>query len=68
MDPEIAFVMSGYLNLTQAQRSDFVDYLNSYNRGNQAERDGITRESVRKSVRKLDVGPVGSGVCPCCHR
>ena len=68
MDQEVALVLNGYLSLTQVQRSDFIDYLNSYNQGGQDERDRITRESTYRGVRKVDVGPITTGICPCCHR
>lgn len=59
MSREVALVMNGYLNLTAAQRSEFIAYLNSYNQGGQAERDRI---------QKVDVGPITTGLCPCCQR
>lgn len=68
MDRDVALLIQGFLTLTPAQRSDFIGYVNSYNRGTQAERDSITNESIQKGARRVDVGPVTSGVCPCCHR
>ncbi len=66
MDREVALVIRGYINLTPAQRSEFVDYINQYNQGTQTDRDGITRESVHKGAQRMDIGPVGGGICPCC--
>ena len=68
MDQEVALVMSGFLSLTQAQQSDFIGYVNSYNRGSQAERDRIIRESDLRGIRKIQVGPISTGICPCCRR
>jgi hypothetical protein len=68
MDREVALVIRGYINLTSAHRSEFVDYINQYNKGTQTDKDSITRESVYKGAQRMDVGPVGSGICPCCGK
>jgi hypothetical protein len=68
MDREVALVVRGFLRLTSAQRSEFVDYVNAYNQGTAADQDRITRESVLKSAQRMDVGPTSSGFCPCCGK
>lgn len=67
MERSVALVVNGYLNLSNAQRAEFVNQINEFLEGGSASRDRITKEAINKSQR-MDVGPIGSGGCPCCGR
>jgi hypothetical protein len=66
VDKDVARVLNGYANLTLAQRSDFIDVIKQYNRGNEYTRDSLVKEAYR-NVQKMDLGPTGGG-CPCCGK
>jgi hypothetical protein len=68
MDLDVAQVVNGYVSLTVEQQSEFARYVNEFNQGTSANRESIVRESISKSARRMDVGPVGSVRCLCCGR
>lgn len=56
MDRKVAAAFRAYLNLDNAQRSEFVSTLNEYNQGTLEH-----KSSLRASAIKVDVGPLSSG-------
>ena len=66
MDNETKMVLRGFLNLDSKQRSEFIDALNRYQRG-----DAKIRETIIKETKALDTGPSAFSapdVCGCCMR
>jgi len=60
-----------YDQLGASQQSEAIRLINDYERntGNYYEKRRIVRESAqRNSVKKMDLGPAGSGPCPLCGR
>jgi len=68
MEPEVADLIRLYLSLTPAHQAAAVRSINEYIQGGQYTRDRIANESISKSARRMDVGPVGRGRCPACGK
>lgn len=60
-----AFVIQGYIGLTEDEKAEFVREVNSYIKGSPETRSYVSKESKR--VINIDMGPVG-GACPYCGR
>ncbi|WP_042427962.1 hypothetical protein [Streptacidiphilus anmyonensis] len=67
MDSKVAGVLRGYINLTPAQRREFIDALNQYNQGTPVTQERLVNEANRQWITKVDLGPT-SQVCGCCGR
>ena len=62
---EVLLVLNGYKNLTAADRIQFIEQLNKYNK---AERSDKIVMEANFSKAASSTGPVGHGTCTCCGR
>lgn len=67
MSHDTDLVMHGFVHLSQADRQAVVTRLNEYLNAS-APRERVLRESIDLAVGRINVGPLGSGNCPCCGR
>jgi hypothetical protein len=66
MDNAVSKVFSGYLKLSDAQKNEFREIVNKFEKGGPLDQYTL-RESVRASVTKMQTGPHDVS-CPCCGR
>jgi len=57
-------VFRGYLDLTPSEKADLREEIRKYENFTEAEQDYRRRETIRK----IDLGPLSQGGCPCCGR
>lgn len=63
MNENVYKVLNGFMKLSDAEKSLFIDELNKYQRAN-----SIEKQTLRESVRlKSSVGPKNT-ICTCCGR
>jgi hypothetical protein len=68
MTSKVAKVLRGFVELTDAERSELIEEINKYQRGDRTLRETIKRnagDAVKGST--VNFGPVPGG-CPCCGR
>lgn len=58
-------VLKGYMELPSSERDEVKQEIERYERSLQK---SLITEEVEKQLRKSVLGPLGSGVCPCCGR
>ena len=66
MDTKVAKVLQGFLQLSDAEKTEFQKSLRDFAQGTDVVKRQL-RESVNASVTKMQTGPHG-GTCPCCGR
>jgi hypothetical protein len=66
MDKSVAQVLKGFLNLSEAQRREFIELVNKFQSGTTYSNEQL-RESVNASVTKMQTGPYRD-TCGCCGR
>lgn len=66
IDEEIAYVVKGYLNLSETQQKKFLGIIEEYHSGRRIFSTDL-RESVHGSVTKMQTGPYHVP-CTCCGK
>jgi len=70
MTDNVKKVMAGYLALTAAEQSEFIDELNEFNKEPPEKKRMIKKglyESLGRNAERVLMGPVSTG-CPCCGK
>ncbi|MEX2515935.1 MAG: hypothetical protein WD572_03345 [Gammaproteobacteria bacterium] len=67
MNKNVAAVLKGYLALSTSDRSEFIDDLNKYQKGNQELRKSLNEDVTRTVKSSVNFGPSPGG-CPCCGK
>lgn len=69
MDKKTSTVLSGWIELSSAQKKEFLDAITKYEEASEMRKSAIL-ENLRKtaSAGKISVGPYSSDRCPCCGR
>ena len=70
MTNRVAWVMNGFVSLSETERRQFLDEAQDYEDEDDDGRD-VVRKSLKKAFRDrpgVNTGPVSSGVCTCCGK
>ena len=61
---KILKTLKGFTNLSIDERTEFIKYLNEFQRASYFER----QEKSNTIEKRLNVGPTGNDHCPCCGK
>lgn len=67
MTDKTKLVLKGFFDLSDDERSEFIDELNKYLKSPTPQQKRLLREGIEKSAEKIVLGPL-DGSCPCCGR